>query len=180
MDFNIDIISEIDLEVLHAKSISTLLEMCFELYPIGQIHIHQIPHVRVLGYYQNNLICHAALHFRKISIDSNPTDIIGIGDFCVHPSHRNEGFGSKLIDEIILFSKKMHAISHIFCFTTEYDFYKKKGFKMQSAIFKWMLLSQEGTIGIAHRRLSSGIMMFSLNGQYFTDNCTIDLQGPPF
>jgi GNAT superfamily N-acetyltransferase len=180
MDLKIEIIPEIDLESNQIKSIAYLLEACFELYPSGQAYVNQIPHVRILGYQNKQLISHAALHFRKIIIDSFSTRVIGIGDFCVHPNYRSEGYGSRLMDEIILLSNKMPAISHILCFSTDHNFYLKKGFKIQSGVFKWMLSSQQGTLGIAHRRLNNELMMYSLDGQYFTHDCTIDLQGPPF
>jgi hypothetical protein len=67
------------------------------------------------------------------------------------------------------------------CFTSEPDYYARLGFRPLQGFFKWMMVRENGTLGVTGRRLHNDeVMLYSLDGNQLEGPVNADLLGPPF
>ncbi len=61
-----------------------------------------------------------------------------IGEFVIHSSRRKQGFGKKLLDEIIKYASKEEVNIDLECFSMAVPFFKKMGF-LHQGVYRYKL-----------------------------------------
>lgn len=177
----LEIIPEHSLSIQHKVGIATLLTKCFSFYPAENTYLNQIPDFRIIARKKNVLCGHAALHFRCVLLNRLKYEMVGIADLCVEPSHQGQGISSQLMETIFDFVRNETPYRWIMCFTSEPEYYSKFGFRPLHGYFKWIMLRENGTLGVTGRRLQNNeVMLYSLDGNHLEGPIHADLLGPPF
>lgn len=177
----LEIVPEHSLTQQQKVGIAALLNSCFSFYPAEITYLHQIPCYRIIAANKGVIYGHAALHFRSVLLDRMKYEIVGIGDLCVDPAHRGQGISRQLMEAIFDFVSSGTPYRWIMCFTSEPEYYSKLGFQPLHGFFKWVMLRENGTLGITGRRLHHDeVMLYSLDGNQLEGPVNADLLGPPF
>jgi len=141
----------------HAQ-IRTLLERSFSEYPEGRSYYQQVPTFRYLVSDKKRLIGHMAVDYRAINLAEKVCTIFGIGDFCVDPDFQSKNIASHLMEMVELEAKK-NGIDFLVLIAQDHGFYKKKGFKLQENTCRWLIITNQKTLGVGHRNISESLMI---------------------
>ena len=141
----------------HAQ-IRTLLERSFSEYPEGRSYYQQVPSFRYLVSEQKQLIGHMAVDYRVINMAEKVYTIFGIGDFCVDPDFQSQNIASHLLETVELEAQK-NGIDFLVLIAQDHGFYKKKGFQLQENTCRWLIITNQKTLGIGHRNISESLMI---------------------
>lgn len=161
-----------------AREVSALLSEAFPSYPEGKTYYRSMPCFHLLCYQNGALIGHAAVRPRQIFVGEESLRIFGISDLCVSKESQKKGVGKALIGELERKGRK-GAIDFIALITDEKKFYKKQGFKKVDARAKWVLIGNQGMLGMQERTLKDSLFVKALNDSTWPKG-TIDFMGPLF
>ena len=159
------------------KAISALLHSCFPGYPTNQIYYKYPPSFRYLVWDDQDLIGHMGVVTRLISHQGDLYPIFGIMDLCIAPAHQQKKLGSQLLRELESLGRDSD-IDFILLVAKEYDLYLNNGFRRVDNLCKWLILSDNKTLGLVQRPLPD-LMVKPLQLKKWPIG-KIDLMGPLF
>ena len=139
-------------------AIAGLLNDCFPEYPRGRIYYKQLPDFRFLCWEKKALIAHMAVEHRMISNDGQPCRIFGIADLCVAEAFQHRRLASRLLSELTLLGLR-HRIDFLLLMAKDHSLYESNGFQPATNTCQWLMIHEHCTLGIAHRRIESSLMV---------------------
>lgn len=178
-DLSINLVHEFDLDGISKSAIQSLLQYCFEDYPLDRTYINSIPHFRILLHHDGIVLGHCGCHFRLVSDGIRLIEVIGIADLCIHPTIQHLGHGASIL-KFIKDRCNSSSAEYIVCFSAENIFYEKNGFILHDLACKWLCLLDGKTLGIIHRKLANMIYIFPLGKTPQWSGKHLDLIGPVF
>ncbi|MHA1671996.1 MAG: GNAT family N-acetyltransferase [Promethearchaeota archaeon] len=177
--------------------VAELLSKCFEGFPPHRHYFRQLPHFYWVLETANGststtqeisqeseplpqiLGCVSGI-LRNIRINATVIPMLGILDVCVHPTIRNQGWGSKLLQEVEEFARA-HAISILVLFADNPSLYQKNGFRSRKALVRWQMIDEIRQIsGNVDERRMDDCFMFKIldpNKKFADDPLAVDLLG---
>ena len=160
MDFNR--IEEFLIPTEKHQAIQDLLKRSFADYPQNQSYYKQLPDFRFLVWKKDQLVGHLAVEHRIMNNAEQLITVFGIMDICVHPDFQNKKIATKLIQQLEALAKK-NQIDFLVLTTGDYDFYNQFGFKLVQNTCRWLMINQNKTLGISHRRVTDSLMVKSIS-----------------
>ena len=174
----IDQIAEIDISAAVHTQINQLLSSCFSGYPKERSYLKQLPHFRLLVTNQNELIGHAAIDHRLISVGNDVFKIFGLADVCVDEAFQSKNLASQMLKRLEEVAEQSD-IDYLLLFTNQQSFYKKNGFKIVDNVCRWVFINDNHTLGVSQRNLGKSIMIKSISNKKWGDGM-LDLMGHIF
>lgn len=142
-------------------AIAGLLGQCFPDYPRGRIYYKQLPDFRFLCWENNTLIAHMAVEHRMVNNDGQALRIFGISDLCVAEPFQHRRLASRLISELALLGLR-HRIDFLLLMAKDHGLYLSNGFQLVANTCRWLMINEHQSLGIAHRRVQSSLMVKAL------------------
>jgi GNAT superfamily N-acetyltransferase len=176
--FEIEIIEEYKLSTSYQKKIICLLQNTFPNYPKGQYYYNQLPSFRYLVWNKDELIGHAGIDHRVINLGNEVFTIFGIVDLCVCKKYQSQNIASFILENIET-QAKTSEIDFILLFAELFGIYSKNGFKVVENSSKWLMLRNQQSFGIVHRKLKNCLLYKSISDKKWT-NGTLDFLGTVF
>jgi len=177
-DLRIDRVLEWEIDKELEGSLNVLLSSCFSDYPSSISFYRQRPSFRFIIYENNYLIGQCGIHYRAIKLGDEYFNIFGISDFCMLPEKQRNGYASKILSEMIHYSKSCN-VDFLVTFSGENDFYKKMGFAVQDNYVKWLMIAQSKSLGIVNRILHDCVFVYAISGAKWEAG-DVDLLGSIF
>lgn len=179
-DINLDIyqIEEYQLSGLEHFKINQLLQQAFIGYPPNKSYYNQAPTFRLLAYEGEQLIGHLGASYRNITLNRQLLPVLGISDLCVDVRFQSQKIASRLLGQLELFAKKT-AVEFLVLIAEQHDIYLDNGFKLVNNRGKWLIIKQEMSLGIAHKKLNNCLMIKSIKGKKW-ETGTVDFLGTMF
>ena len=118
----------------------------------------QLPHFRLIGLIDENIVAQVGIDYRVISIEGTPKKIFGIIDLCVCTKERNKGLAENLMNEVEILAKSSE-VDHIVLFADDNRLYKKLGYKNISNVCKYLGIDEHKTVGVLENDLSDCMMV---------------------
>jgi len=158
--------------------IRALLERSFSEYPEGRSYYQQVPTFRYLVSEQKQLVGHMAVDYRVVNIADEVCTIFGIGDFCVDPSFQSKHIATHLMETVEIEAQK-NSIDFLVLIAQDHGFYKKKGFKLQKNTCRWLILTNQKTLGVGHRNITESLMIKEMGAKKWKPGL-VDFMGTIF
>jgi len=156
-----------------------LLVECFPDYPTENIFFNKSPQFRLLAKSGNQLVGQIGVEFRVINNDGQIARTFCISDVCVLESFRSKQIASQMLLRIEELGRK-NNVAFLILTTSRKSLYYKLGYRGKSNTFKWFMIQNNRSLGIANRSLGSDtIMVKSISNQKWGKG-EIDLLGPIF
>lgn len=159
--------------------IHALLDLCFSGYPDGKTFYRQLPAFRYLIFNKKKLIGHCGIESRVINNNGGLRRIFGLADLCIHPDHQNTGIGNQLLDRIINDASRTEY-DYIISLSSETDFYTKNGFTICDTFCRWLILADDKSFGLVHRKLENCLLVYLLKDDVKWDPAFADFLGSLF
>ncbi len=151
-------LEEFQIDETTEKTIAHLLGSCFPEYPKGRIYYKQLPDFRYLCWEEAQLVAHLAVEHRMISNEGEVFRIFGIADLCVREAYQHRRLASRLISELSLLALRSR-VDFLVLMAKDHSLYLSNGFQPVSNVCQWLLLNEHRSLGIAHRRIHSSLMV---------------------
>ena len=171
-------LQEFEIEEATELAIAGLLGDCFPEYPQGRIYFKQLPDFRFLCWENESLIAHMAVEHRIIDNDGQALRIFGIADLCVAEAFQHRRLASRMISELAILGLR-HRIDFLLLMAKDHGLYESNGFQLVSNTCQWLMISENRTLGIAHRRVRSSLMIKALGKKEWKPGL-VDLLGHVF
>ncbi len=169
-DFQIP--KEIDIQI------GELLEEAFPGYPKGQSYYKQVPDFRYLVWNEEELIGHMAIEHRLMSNGGNPIKVFGVTDLCVKDSFQHKKLATRLLQELEDLGRKFE-LDFIILLARDHELYLTNGFQLVKNDCRWLLIHDNASLGIIHRKIEQTLMMKPLSSKKWK-NGLLDFLGPAF
>ena len=161
------------------ETINQLLDKSFNGYPKGKTFFRQQPAFRYLVYTEEMLIGQCGVESRAIYNNGGLRRIFGLSDFCIHPEHQNQGIGQQLISRVIADAAKTDY-DYIISLTAEDGFYTSVGFEVHDTFCRWLILADDKSFGLVHRKLEDCLCVYPLKSDANWDPGFADFLGTLF
>lgn len=178
MSINIEIVEEYKLRSDVKQQIQTLLRDSFVNYPEGKHFFNQIPTFRFLVWNDEVLVGHMAIDYRLMTLDNEPIQVFGIVDLCVATSFQSQKLATVLLAKLNE-QASQSGIDFILLIAERFDIYFANGFELAENKAKWLMLRDNASFGVIHRKLKDCLLVKSVNGKKWT-NETVDFLGALF
>lgn len=175
---NLRVVSAYELSKRDEKAINDLLKEAFDTYPVDQTYFKQIPNAHVLLEVDGQLISHASINYRLMSIGDQTYKVIGISDVCVANQSQGQGYGRKLLSKIEKMASSAGA-KFLVLISNETKFYQKQGFEKIKARARWVFFGKDRLMGVHERNFSESLLVKSVSKEKWPKG-TIDFLGPLF
>ncbi len=147
------------------KTISKLLGICFSQYPARKTYLSQLPDFRLLWVSDDGaLVGHLAAEHRIMNANGAPVKVFGVADLCVLPEFRNQGIASALLREVESLGKE-NRIEFVVLAAGDQTWFARRGYLPVDGNFKWLMIHENQSLGIASRWLSHTIMVKPLGNK---------------
>ena len=177
-NFDIEIIAEYKMSKSHQEKIALLLEKAFPTYPQGQYFYNQLPSFRYLVWNDDELVAHVGIDHRVIRLGDKIFKVFGMVDLCVEEKYQSQKIGSSLLEKIEE-EAKAYEIDFLLLVAEQFDLYTRNGFKVVENTSKWLMLRNQHSFGILHRKLKNCILYKPVNDKEWTEG-TLDFLGTVF
>lgn len=157
-EFVIEQIEEYQISTFLHERISDLLQVSFPNYPTDKSYFNQIPNFRYLVRYDDQLIGHLAVVHRIISLNGVELRVFGIVDLCVDSAFQSMQIGSNILKQLESLAQ-ISNIDFMVLISDAHTFYSEQGFHLVNNTAKWLMIQNNQTFGISHRRLSDCLMV---------------------
>ena len=154
-------LQEFEIDEATESAIAGLLGSCFPEYPEGRIYYKQLPDFRFLCWENEALIAHMAVEHRIVNNDGQAFRVFGIADLCVSESFQHRRLASRMLSELSILGLR-HRIAFLLLMAKDHSLYRANGFQLVPNTCKWLMISEHSTLGIAHRRVPSSLMVKAL------------------
>ncbi|MCB0580597.1 MAG: GNAT family N-acetyltransferase [Phaeodactylibacter sp.] len=151
-------LQEYEIDEATEQAIAGLLGDCFPEYPNGRIYYKQLPDFRFLCWEDGALIAHMAVEHRMIGNDGQPCRIFGVVDLCVAEAFQHRRLASRLLSELTILGLR-HRVDFLLLMAKDHSLYLSNGFRLATNTCQWLMISEHQTLGIAHRRVKSSLMV---------------------
>lgn len=178
MSIYIEIVEEYKLSSDVKQQIQLLLRNSFTDYPEGQHFFNQIPTFRFLAWKNERLVGHMAIDHRLMTLDNEPLRVFGIVDLCVATSFQSNKLATILLEKLDEQAKES-GVDFILLIAERFDVYFANGFELVENKAKWLMLRDNHSYGVIHRKLKDCLLVKSVNGKKWT-NETVDFLGTLF
>ena len=156
---NLSVVLEYALKDAHRNAIISLFQHAFEGYPEHATYYNQVPDFRVLAWQKNNLVGHAGIHHRNISIGKQcVSSVFGIADLCVAPDHQKNNVGTVILDHVASLANKSN-VDFLILTSGEDKFYMKNGFSIVHNPCRWLVIHNHESMGVLRRQLQKGLLI---------------------
>lgn len=169
---------EYEIDEAIESSIAGLLADCFPEYPQGRIYYKQLPDFRFLCWESGALIAHMAVEHRVINNDGQVFRIFGVADLCVAEAFQHRRLASRLLSELSILGLR-HRIDFLLLMAKDHSLYLSNGFQLVTNTCQWLMINEHRTLGIAHRRVNSSLMVKALRKKEWRPGL-VDLLGYVF
>ncbi len=178
-NFEIEIIEEYKISPPYQEHIQKLLQQAFPDYPTGQHFYRQLPTFRSLIWNSGQLIAHMGIDHRIIALDGKVYKAFGIVDLCVEKEYQSQKIASLLLDDLEKQGLK-YQMDFILLIAQQFQFYLSHGFKVVDNTSKWLMLRNNQSFGVMHRKLENCLLYKPLSDKQWTTNGTLDFLGTLF
>ena len=172
-------IEEYNLSIQNKKQIAELLGTCFPDYPTDKIFHRQMPQFRLLAYAGHDLLGQMSVVVRNIGLNNQSYPILGVSDFCVLPSQQKKGIATSLLSAVENIGKS-NNFAFLLLIASNPSFYLKKGFISCRNLCRWVMLSNEKTMGIVERCLEPALMVKAIGSTSWPQEEKVDFMGHLF
>jgi len=146
-------IHEINIDKPTEKSIIKLRNQSFPDFTIDRSYYKQLPHIRCLQFNKSKLVGYMGLDYRDIAVADSPLRVLGVIDFCVDESQRNQGIGTDMLNELTVFAKSKQ-VDFIILMADDSRIYLDNGFKhVPNVPSSWLRIHEYKNLGIAFEHL---------------------------
>ncbi|MCB0551683.1 MAG: GNAT family N-acetyltransferase [Phaeodactylibacter sp.] len=152
---------EFEIDEATENAIAGLLGECFPEYPQGRTYYKQLPDFRFLCWENDALIAHMAVEHRMINNDGQAFRIFGVVDLCVAEAFQHRRLASRMLSELALLGLR-HRVDFLLLMAKDHGLYLSNGFQLVTNTCQWLMISEYRTLGIAHRRVKSSLMVKAL------------------
>lgn len=147
----------------HDDKIILLFNQCFEGVHEGRVLFKQEPHLRILSFFEEELIGHLGLDFRAIRVGDAVILISGVIDLCVCPRFRNIGLAGELLCMAQKLSKKR---DYLVLMADDCRLYKRNGYQaLVDCDVTWLAIEDLHSHSLVRRDLSDIFMFKSIREQ---------------
>ena len=175
----IERVEEFALKNRQKQKIRALLDECFPDYPGTDIYFKQLPSFRYLTYAGKKIVGQLGVDYRIIRNGENICRALCISDVCVSEEYRSQKIGSKMMAKLEKDARKA-GIDFIILISNESKMYYHLGYRGRSNIFRWLIIQNHESLGLAQRKLGKAVIMVKkISGKAWTSALT-DLLGPIF
>ncbi|MCB0567772.1 MAG: GNAT family N-acetyltransferase [Phaeodactylibacter sp.] len=157
-------LQEFEIDEATESAIAGLLGICFPEYPEGRIYYKQLPDFRFLCWENETLIAHMAVEHRIVNNDGQAFRIFGIADLCVSEPFQHRRLASRMLSELTILGFR-HRVDFLLLMAKDHSLYHTNGFQLVSNICQWLMISEHRTLGVAHRRIPSSLMVKALGNK---------------
>lgn len=175
----IEHIPEYELHEMANTQIAALLAESFQGYPQGRTHYKQMPSFRVLFSDHDELVGHAAVDHRQVSMGGKLYQIFGLADVCVREISQHAGVGSQIMAYIRNLAKE-HEIDFLMAFSEDREFYHRFGFEVFTGFSKWLVLLNNHSLGLVNRKIEGSLLVAPLKKGLKANMGDLDLMGTVF
>ena len=172
----IEVIQETNLTEQDHIQISTLLDMSFDTDFKGRSYFLQPHHFRVV-WREGQILGHAGLILRRVLLDGQEIEILGLCDVAVSPDVRKTGIASALVERSIEVARDL-PVQFFALFGTE-NLYKKAGFEPMDNEIIWFDM-EDGPSREVRRGGKGDLMVLELGMTKWNSQGTLDLLGFKF
>ena len=160
------------------QSIRKLLTNCFQEYPAGRIYFKQFPDFRFLVWQEDQLVGHMAVEHRAINLANTIVSIFGIVDLCVDEAFQSQKIASNLLSKLETLAADC-LVDFIVLIADQHDLYLNNGFQLVRNTCRWLIVSEQKTLGVGHRKIKDCLMIKPTGTQTWKDGI-VDFLGPIF
>ncbi len=146
------------------QQISMLLEKSFSGYPKGRSYYKQLPAFRYLAWEGKQLVGHLAVDHRMMSMDSLPVKVFGVVDLCIADSHQRNKLATRLLEELEKLGRQFD-IDFVILLARHHPFYESNGYQSVDNDCKWLLIQENKSLGVIHRKLNEALMVKALGNK---------------
>lgn len=171
------IVKKVDYEITdeEREALRQLLSQCFKDYYSQRIFHKQVPHFRLLGLYDDQIIAQLGIDYRVVNIAGKSVPIFGIIDLCVDSRFRKKKIAGQLLLDIEKLAKAS-KIDCIFLFADDKRIYKKYGYQEVEAVCRWLAIEDLKSLDVFERNVSDILMVKPLTKLHLDGN-VIDMLG---
>lgn len=161
------------------QSISKLLRTCFSQYPPHRTYLSQLPDFRLLWLSEEGtLLGHLAAEHRIMNANGAPVRVFGVADLCVLPESRKQGIATGLLHAVESLGRE-NRVEFVVLAAADQSWFARRGYQPVDGNFKWLMIHENQSLGIASRRLSQTIMIKPLGDTPWTEG-PVDFLGHIF
>lgn len=177
-EMEIERLEEYQIGAEKTKAIYRLLGSSFPDYPAERIYFRQVPNFRYLAWNRSDLVGHLGVDFRIMNNDGQRIRTFGVVDLCVGQPFRHRGVAARLLDTLEC-EGRAHGIDFVVLWAQDRDFYEKRGFVSVENPCRWLLIQQDHSYGLVHRKVAEGLMILRLGNKNWRPG-TLDFLGHIF
>jgi predicted N-acetyltransferase YhbS len=160
------------------RQIGALLEASFSGYPKGRTYYKQLPAFRYLVWESEQLVGHMAVDHRLMSVGGLPVKVFGVIDLCVAGSHQRNKLATRLLQELEQLGSQCH-IDFIILMAQHHPLYESNGFQSVNNNCKWLLIQDNQSLGVIHRKMKQALMVKPLKEKDWPEGL-VDFMGHIF
>ena len=178
IELDIERLEEYQVTGEKANRIANLLAASFPDYPAGRVYFRQVPTFRFIAWKQSQAIGHLGVDFRIMNNGGQRIRTFGVVDLCVDESFRYRGVAAHMLD-LLEAEGKAWEVDFLVLWTNDFTFYEKRGFMRVDNACRWLLIQQDHSYGLVHRKVAEGLMIMRLGAKIWRDG-TLDFLGHIF
>jgi predicted N-acetyltransferase YhbS len=161
------------------QKIAALFVKCFGGYPRDQSYYRQLPSFRFLAWEDGTLVGQMGVDYRLVSLDGQTVRIFGIVDICVDPDHQSRRIASSMLAELEKVARRT-GVDFLLLFASSHELYTKNKFRVVKNKCRWMLVTNNESIGIVQRSLEDSILVKPTGNIKWDNDAVLDLLGTAF
>ncbi len=157
------------------SALLALLSGCFPGFFSDRAYFKQLPHARLLGHVDGELVAQVGMDHRVVRVGDAPARVLGVVDLCVAESARGHGHGASLMREVESLASS-GAVDFVILFADDHRLYDALGYTLVNRRCRWLAIDEHCSLDVFERQLD-GCLMVKPTGLTSWPAGDVDLMG---